>query len=385
MEYSRYNIYIENTPHGGYTTIYNLFSKEVACFQSEELDCGSVNEAILVRKGMLVNCRDEEREVLEYYDREINSLDELNITLVLTGRCNCKCVYCYEEKKAGDLVDFNLVDEAVRFVAEKMKKGYKRLLVTFFGGEPLIRKELIDIFSDHFISLGYDYSFAIITNAVLLEREDIFRWKSKGLICIKTTIDGGEKSHNARRINDSINCYRTIVNNLKMVSEIGDIEIIIGMVVDENIYDIEKMIDDVRGQGIDAKYCISIKEPDTYTPEEKGNILISCASAIKRAGAFQYSKLSTNHGDICFGKKKYAYVINGDGKIFLCTGRLEGDNANIKNDIDFYKSTKTIEGKCMKCKYLPICYGDCLYENNCNKSFFDYFIPKWIGLFLEEN
>jgi len=63
----------------------------------------------------------------------------MNYTLHLTEKCNLRCKYCYEEKGCKELSfeDIkNIFDLAI-------KNNDKKPNITFFGGEPLLKKDLI--------------------------------------------------------------------------------------------------------------------------------------------------------------------------------------------------------------------------------------------------
>lgn len=332
--------------------------------------------------GIIVKDKEAEIEqVTKNFEIVTNNKETLNITLILTGECNCRCVYCYESKFNLSFNKYEDVRKTIAVIKEKMK-DYSELVVTFFGGEPLLCKDAIDLFSNTFYKeYGDRYRFAIITNATLLNKADVQKWQKVGLVCLKITLDGNHASHNSRRpLKNGGDSYKKILSNLSDISQLKQLEIIIVIVADLSIGGIPEMIKAVRGMGIEARYCVSIREPDSYTVVEKSNILLECASKIKETGAFQYSKIATNHGDICCGKMKNTYVIDGIGNVYGCTGTLDKPIGNIEEGLE--KRNASIKSKCIGCKYLPICYGDCQFANKCEKEYFDYFVPKWLRLFI---
>ena len=384
--YSNYNIFLENIPEEGYTTIYNLYTKNMICLKNDMVYDQSYSERVKNKmKALGIIVEDEAAEtkkVVADFENVINDKKTLNITLVLTGKCNCHCVYCYENEFDLSFNKYENVSDTIAIIEEKMK-DYSKLVVTFFGGEPLLCKDAIDLFSHIFHKkYGNKYKFAVITNATLLNKIDTQRWQKLGLTCLKITLDGNHESHNRRRpLKNNEDSYEKILSNLADISGLEKIEIIIVIVVDPLIEGISEMIEAVKNIGIEAQYCISIREPDNYSIIEKSNILLDCASNIKATGSFQFSKIATNHGDICCGKMKNTYIIDGVGNVYSCTGMLNKPLGNIKEGL--HKNNGFIKDKCMKCKYLPICYGDCLFINKCEKDYFDYFVPKWLALFIQ--
>jgi MoaA/NifB/PqqE/SkfB family radical SAM enzyme len=57
-----------------------------------------------------------------------------NLTLMMTERCNYRCVYCYQRRSERDLRDEHLR----RACARLLPLAAERCRVTFFGGEPLL-------------------------------------------------------------------------------------------------------------------------------------------------------------------------------------------------------------------------------------------------------
>lgn len=131
----------------------------------------------------------------------------------------------------------------------------------------------------------------------------------------------------------------------------------------------------------EAEYCLSICEPDVYEPIHKADILLKNALDIKKAGGYQYSKIATNHDEICAGKQCNMFIIDGRGEYYTCTPMIDKSIGNVKDGLS--KTIVSVKNDCIKCKYLPICYGDCIYQNKCDKEFFDYLIPRWIEMFLQ--
>ena len=97
-----------------------------------------------------------------YNNRYGKALIPLRYFLELTYRCNLSCPYCYvgEERNKKELT----TDEWKK-VIDKCRKNYIPQL-TFTGGEPTIRKDLIELidYSKWFIT-------RLNTNGVLLTKE----------------------------------------------------------------------------------------------------------------------------------------------------------------------------------------------------------------------
>lgn len=98
------------------------------------------------------------------------------ISLQLTNGCNLDCIYCFERFKRADQ---NMTFETAKRILQKefdeleKTKDKSRLKIVLFGGEPLLRFDLIKeihewAWQQHFMA---DYLFSITTNGTLLNDE----------------------------------------------------------------------------------------------------------------------------------------------------------------------------------------------------------------------
>jgi sulfatase maturation enzyme AslB (radical SAM superfamily) len=90
---------------------------------------------------------------------------------VLTSACNLRCVYCYQDAKGKQVMDWRTLRQAVDLLLAS-KRWDARL--TFYGGEPLLRFDLVRRAVEYARERtgGYPWPrFAIITNGTLLTRE----------------------------------------------------------------------------------------------------------------------------------------------------------------------------------------------------------------------
>lgn len=70
----------------------------------------------------------------------------LNLRVAITQRCNLRCEYCHregEERLSEDFADEMSVDEIVRIVKVAVGLGISNVKLT--GGEPLMRKDIVEI------------------------------------------------------------------------------------------------------------------------------------------------------------------------------------------------------------------------------------------------
>ncbi len=123
----------------------------------------------------------------------------MHYTLHITDRCNLRCKYCFENKKDNDLSFENIksiLDNAV-------KDESRRANITFYGGEPLLRKDIIYETVEYCKKLeeGNDFLFTyqINTNGILLDDEFI-EFAKDNMFHICYSIDGTKECHDLNRV-----------------------------------------------------------------------------------------------------------------------------------------------------------------------------------------
>ncbi len=133
------------------------------------------------------------------------------LVLLLTSSCNLACRYCYEDREGcappappAD-VPRDMSPEALRRSVAFLLDGAgdsRKVSVTFFGGEPLLRFPLIRQSVPEIRSMseerGKSVCFSVTTNGTLLTREIARFFKENGVsVCI--SIDGPREIHDRNR------------------------------------------------------------------------------------------------------------------------------------------------------------------------------------------
>lgn len=150
-----------------------------------------------------------------------------HMNVILTNACNLNCSYCYEQhnKDFGRFTEESLL-KAYNFMWNNSEAGYRTF--QFFGGEPLIHKDLILSFlkknKDYLHKNAFDYSnrqvVSMITNGILLSPEFIkeyfsydFTWMLVSLDTLDASIDHRELTQ--KQIDDIISSIKSIPEHAK--------------------------------------------------------------------------------------------------------------------------------------------------------------------------
>ena len=112
------------------------------------------------------------------------------MTIAPTRECNFACPYCYEPDR--DVVYMS--DKTEKNIISFMKRFPKvdRIIITWYGGEPLLAFDRILSMNTKIADLKIPYESIIITNGYLLNQEVIDRLEELKTGRIQITLDGCE-------------------------------------------------------------------------------------------------------------------------------------------------------------------------------------------------
>ena len=118
----------------------------------------------------------------------------MNLTLHLTNRCNLKCKYCFVAPGLERMTR-EVAYQAVKLCMEKNKISG----LLFYGGEPLLEKELIYNIVAHTQEInkdtGFNFFYKITTNGTLLD-EEFLKFSKKINMSIGFSHDGPAQNDN---------------------------------------------------------------------------------------------------------------------------------------------------------------------------------------------
>ena len=127
--------------------------------------------------------------------------DTLQLIVLPTEKCNFRCEYCYEDFE-HDKMSSDTVGRLKKLIEHRAPK-LRHLEVSWFGGEPLLAKEIIYDLNSHAIGLADSYgaSFAseITTNGFALDFDTFERLCELRVSSYQISLDGEGESHDRTR------------------------------------------------------------------------------------------------------------------------------------------------------------------------------------------
>ncbi len=129
----------------------------------------------------------------------------MHLTFHLTSRCNLRCRYCYANPSEDTDMTFDTVKSAISLSLKSLadKPSDQSLGIIFFGGEPLLKLNLIKQTTAHCKDIqqktGQTFHFKITTNGTLLDEEFMTNPKTSDIL-IALSHDGIREAHDTNRV-----------------------------------------------------------------------------------------------------------------------------------------------------------------------------------------
>jgi len=301
----------------------------------------------------------EESPVIEMFHRIYSWLNgkkmpPIKLILTPTDRCNLSCFFCPNSvarangrfRQEDELND----DEWLRIVDEGIKLGVKQWVV-LGGGEPLLRRELINRIFREIKDRNRKAYCEIITNGTLFKKEDILHYIDKGITCVTFSIHGIDETY--KSITGSSNAFKVTIKNIKLFRDMKERmnktkpTIQVNMVVNKHNYDqISGMIDFFAKNGCSVIAFHTMRAYDEIRCKVNGLELTDEQSENLKRYLSQIAKISEKKGillktetletspsfsvpTVIKGLEKilpvrcyepwYSMIINPDGMIGRCT------------------------------------------------------------------
>ena len=127
------------------------------------------------------------------------------IPICLTHSCNLNCVYCFQKHDTQHEMSFETCKSCIDWVFNNiLSNDTNRAEIAFFGGEPLLRFDLIRSIFEYTVDKYHqnNYRFFASTNGTVLT-DSMKAWfcVNKDKFTLGLSLDGGKESQNANRSN----------------------------------------------------------------------------------------------------------------------------------------------------------------------------------------
>ncbi|HMA69192.1 MAG TPA: radical SAM protein [Candidatus Mcinerneyibacterium sp.] len=412
---SRYNVYFKysdfnllyNTLHDSLLKINDKTYKYIKKNGENLKKIDDEKKNILIDNGFIINKGINEINFVK--DKYLKSVyDNKSYVLIInpTMDCNFNCWYCYENHKKSKMSP-ETIQNVKKFIKNLItKKDISNLIISWFGGEPLLYNDIIYEISKEAKKVISNYDNKILlnditTNGFLINEKIIEKFKECNFKRFQITLDGYKTKHNKnRKTKNGENTYNTIIKNIKSLIN-NDFKVCLRINYTEEILedgDIEKIANDFKD--IDKKN-LEIDLQKVWQIEHTKKMYDLFDKSIddirninKNINITQSYQLHPNQATRCYGDKMNQAVVNYDGYVFKCTnvkfdkknsiGKLTDSGIINWDENKMLKRKRFIPPfvkfeKCIACKLLPLCLGPCsemFLRKGDKEDFIENYCPK---------
>ncbi len=299
-------------------------------------------------------------------------------TILPTFACNARCVYCYEEGSVPTNMTEETAERTVDFILRTRKKD-SPILLSWFGGEPLLGEKIIDRIIKGLRENEVEYYSTIVTNGSLINDRIIEKMTGEWRIgSVQISIDGLEEDYIRRkRYYNYENTFGKVLENINALTKSG-INVNLRCNIDaENVNDMPAVVallsERLTNKDKITLYFAALNQVRAGEDNYRINKLIEDAKPLIAEAGFKATPrprpgLSFRVFRCMADRVTGSVVIGPRGELSPC---LESNSftvyGNIKDGVtereifEKYEKTGPVREKCADCPYLP----DCTAFANC--------------------
>lgn len=393
---SRYNIYAQ-IPDTQKVAIFNTRTRVCVEYSAleyyvmkslDEIPADNPFVARLASQGTIVNF--DEREALEAQNRLASATPPgraVHITICPTLACNFECPYCFSNHGRGKM-SVQVQDDVVA-LTERMidASGANSVVITWFGGEPLLATDVIESLSPRLIEAvekrGCAYEAWIFTNGYLLSQEVVDLLGRCRIEHVHIPLDGIEETNDAtRRLVGGGPTFDRIVENLALLKP--PIKTLIrGNTHKGNVAQLDELKELVKrraqetGNRLDFYAASLVDTSSRDDPNEQMAAYAFDGIEVSLRPEARHVPVGKDHS--CVAQNLWMVAIDDEGYLYKCGGKLCGQpkfaygtahswdpalplaTASNPDMLSRFLNTGTPEpdDACYECEWLPMCGGGC--------------------------
>ena len=338
---------------------------------------------------------DEYQLLLERRKRAASEDRGIHLLICPTMTCNFSCTYCIEtgQLRKGEMTA-QVQEGVVRFVQKLIAEAKaESMMVIWFGGEPMLKMDIIQSLSRQLIRLAEDhqisYRAGIYTNGYFLTEENIRILEAARVDTVRISLDGSRESHDRmRHLAGGQGSYDTILGNLRIPASFS--YLIRCNMNRKNLDEYPVLVDHLKkiheesGNQIYVKpermrvekdvsgalKDIELSYPEYYDYYQSVRHLTVCEN---ERDYFSYLT-GRDTGVVCNAVRRYSFCIDELGNLYKCNWFIGKADHVIGNVFDYEDYSSVLRApdteyflgsylsqreKCRNCVMLPSCGGRC--------------------------
>ena len=380
-----------------------LYSVLVADTLRNEIDpimlsIGAVGKE-LIASGIIVDDADTDKALLTRIIKAHQNPAIQSLFLMLKTQCNLKCDYCLlgwdradtllgPVKTMSGATALESIDHFASIVSTNQRSDGYWQAVTFYGGEPLMNKDVLIGAVDRIDELKVtgllwpETEIVVNTNGLLVD-EDFARYAVRNHIEVQVSLDGFKQAHDSHRVDHSgSGSFDRVIEAIRILIAVGAKVVPMITITDTNIPDLTQFVEWMAADLGITDYMMNLLM--SGTGDTSAGYPTRAANAMY--ASFHYNLAEYGIYDSCYASKLEAFEspeivrpscgANGrkltvfpDGQIHTCQAFDKADVSYVAQLGEFYEGLSNwVEWKnrsrfnnpqCLRCPMLGSCGAGC--------------------------
>lgn len=381
----------------------------------------------LLNLGLLTNTANYSEEIKEYFRRKQNQIHKsLNVCFTITTKCDLSCRYCFQNHLKREDTSTEIIDTFCVLLNKKLSEepGIKKVIITLFGGEPLIRLDLclhlLNSVRNICETKGVKNYFSMTTNGLYAESAGLDSLNSAGLKSVQITFDGSEELHNKLRGKNFVNknMYAFTLENLFLYIERFTTTLKYNINKNQSNESFTAFLKALEHLNLLSKVKINIealqeplanRDDSFFFKPNDPNLAKTYLSLANIAHKFKVAfDISSAFRPPCMVTSDSSFMIQPDGTISSCVSAYNMPELTLGNiqkldnldlNRDYYRNLimEAASKMCInrRCPFFPICGTGCFFVKTveglafeqpyCRSAFYSHIIPGLIRLSQRSN
>ena len=267
--------------------------------------------------------------------------ETLHLIILPTEQCNFRCTYCYEDFSIGRMGPRTV--QGVKRLLDRRMDGLRQLNVSWFGGEPLLARPVVEDVSAHVVEAlrrrpGLRFHGDMTTNGHLLDVPTAERLAQLGITSYQISLDGPQAVHDTTRVRASgKGSFRQIWRNLlSLRNSTLPLRVLLRIhLTPENTPVMAGFLAEVRDTFLDdPRFSVGLKPIERLGGANDASMEVLPATARREIQAELEAVLNASPAfqpssnlEACYAARANSLVIRATGDIGKCTVALT-DPAN---------------------------------------------------------
>ncbi|MGW3045167.1 radical SAM protein [Kitasatospora sp. NPDC001159] len=259
--------------------------------------------------------------------------ETLHLIVLPTEQCNFRCTYCYEDFAVGRMGPATV--SALKRLIDRRAAGLRRLDVSWFGGEPMLARGIVEEVSSHAAQLAagradLGYRANMTTNGYLLDAQAARHLAALGVDQYQISLDGPAATHDTTRLRaDGRGSFDRIWRNLLAIRDSGlPVGVLLRVhLTPANLPLMPEFLATLRDTFLrDERFTLHLKPVERMGGPNDAAMEILSSHARRRTleelTAIAYEGLPTPRVDglpVCYAARPNSLVIRADGTVAKCT------------------------------------------------------------------